>query len=99
VPDLDELQETIGINFQDPSLLEKALVHSSYVNENPAGILGHNEKLEFLGDAVLGFVIAEKLYQECPDYGEGELTRRRAALVNGRALARAAKGIGLGDFL
>jgi ribonuclease-3 len=99
VPDLAEFQKIIGVDFQNLSLLEKALVHRSYINENPSGILGHNEKLEFLGDAVLGFVVAEELYQGCPDSSEGDLTRRRAALVNGNALARAAKGIGLGDFL
>ena len=99
VPDLDELQMIMGVHFQNPALLENALVHSSYINENPAGVLGHNERLEFLGDAILDFIIAEKLYQECPDLSEGELTRRRAALVNGKALARAAKGISLGEFL
>lgn len=99
VPDLEKFQKVIGIDFRDLSLLEQALVHSSYINENPAGVRGHNEKLEFLGDAILGFIIAEKLYAECPDSSEGELTRRRATLVNGNALARVAKGIGLGDYL
>ena len=99
MPGLEEFQKVISIEFRNPALLEKALVHSSYINENPDSTLGHNERLEFLGDAILGFIVAEKLYQECPDSSEGDLTRRRAALVNGKALARAAGGIGLGEFL
>jgi ribonuclease-3 len=99
VPDLTGLQKTLEIIFRNLSLLEQALVHSSYINENPDCALGHNEKLEFLGDAVLGFYIAEKLYQDYPDASEGEMTRFRAALVSRDTLARVAKGIKLGDFL
>ena len=99
MPDLKEFQKIMGIDFHNPALLEQALVHSSHTNENPGNSIGNNEKLEFLGDAVLGFVIAEVLYQEYPDANEGEMTRRRAALVSRDALTRVAKGISLGDYL
>ena len=97
--DLAVLQQTLGISFNDPSLLEQALVHSSYVNENPGIAPASNERLEFLGDAVLGLVVAEKLYQDFPHSAEGEMTRLRAGLVRRDTLARVAKTIGLGDYL
>jgi len=99
VPDLDALQEVLGITFRNRSLLEQAMVHSSYVNENLELVSSHNERLEFLGDAVLGFIVAEKLYQEFPDITEGEMTKLRAALVRRDTLARVARAVGLGDFL
>jgi ribonuclease-3 len=99
VTDVKEFQNIIGVNFQNMSLLEQALVHSSYINENPEYTLGHNEKLEFLGDAVLGFYVAEKLYKDYPDTNEGQMTKFRAALVSRDALARVTKSIRLGDFL
>ena len=99
MPDLSALQALLGITFSEPSLLEQAVVHSSYINENPAFPLGHNERLEFLGDAILGYVVAEKLYQEFPDLAEGEMTKLRAALVRRDTLARIARYIKLGDFL
>jgi ribonuclease-3 len=99
VPDLDALQEVLGVTFRNRSLLEQAVIHSSYVNENLELVSSHNERLEFLGDAVLGFIIAEKLYQEFPDITEGEMTRLRAALVRRDTLARVARAVGLGDFL
>ncbi|MFC1896951.1 ribonuclease III [Chloroflexota bacterium] len=97
--DLTALQQTLGISFNDPSLLEQALVHSSYVNENPGFALDSNERLEFLGDAVLGLVVTEKLYRDFPNSTEGEMTRRRVALVRGSTLARVARTIKLGDYL
>ena len=97
--DLAALQQTLGISFNDPSRLEQALVHSSYVNENPSIAPASNERLEFLGDAVLGLVVAEKLYQGFPHSAEGEMTRLRAALVRGNTLARVARTIKLGDYL
>ena len=97
--DIAKLQETLGVSFERPSLLEQALIHSSYINENPAHALGHNERLEFLGDAVLDFIVADKLYQEFPDLSEGEMTRLRAVLVRRDTLARVARNIRLGDFL
>jgi len=99
VADIKEFQEKTGVNFNNLSLLEQALVHSSYINENPSYASGHNEKLEFLGDAVLGLYVAEKLYKDHPDANEGEMTRLRAALVSRNTLARVAKNIRLGDFL
>jgi ribonuclease-3 len=97
--DIDKLQEALGIKSKNIELLQQALVHSSYINENPAFSPGHNERLELLGDAVLGLVVAEELYLSSPDLTEGEMTRLRAALVNRDTLARLAQNIGLGDFL
>jgi len=97
--DLAVLQQILGVFFKDPSLLEQALVHSSYVNENPGSALTSNERLEFLGDAVLGSVIAEKLYHDLPSFTEGEMTKLRATLVCRDTLAQAARAIGLGDYL
>ncbi len=97
--DLAALQQTLGISFNDSSLLEQALVHSSYVNENPDFAPVSNERLEFLGDAVLDLVVAEKLYQDLPHSTEGEMTRLRAALVRRDTLARMARTIRLGSYL
>ncbi len=99
MPDLAVLQRTLGITFNDVSLLELALVHRSYLNESPGLALTSNERLEFLGDAVLGLVVAEKLYQDYPDLAEGELTKLRAAVVRRDTLARVARSIGLGNYL
>jgi ribonuclease-3 len=99
VPDLVTLQEILGVSFHKLSLLEQAVVHSSYINENPDYTSGHNERLEFLGDAVLGFLVAEKLYQDFPDISEGEMTKLRAALVRRDTLARVAGAVRLGEFL
>lgn len=97
--DLVALQETLKISFNDLSLLEQALVHSSYINENPGFAPASNERLEFLGDAILGFVVAEKLYQDFPDLAEGEMTKLRSVLVRRDTLARIALAIRLGDYL
>jgi ribonuclease-3 len=97
--DLAALQESLGVSFNDLSRLRQALIHSSYVNENPSSALAANERLEFLGDAVLGLVITEKLYQELPAATEGEMTQLRAALVSRDTLARLAKVTRLGDYL
>ena len=97
--DLATLQQILGVSFNDPSLLEQALVHSSYINENPGFALTSNERLEFLGDAVLGFVVTEKLYQDFPHMTEGEMTRLRATLVRRDTLSRIARAIRLGDYL
>jgi len=99
VPDLVALQEALGVAFNDLSLLEQAVVHSSYVNETPGFASGSNERLEFLGDAVLGLVVADRLYQDCPDLTEGGMTKLRSAVVRRDTLARVAKNIGLGDYL
>ena len=97
--DLFTLQQTLGMSFNDLALLEQALVHSSYANENPNLSPTSNERLEFLGDAVLDVVVAENLYQGFPQFTEGEMTRLRAALVRQDTLARMARTINLGDYL
>lgn len=93
------LEKTLQVSFTDISLMEQALVHSSYCNENPALGSGHNERLEFLGDAVLDTIVAEKLYRDNPDMDEGEMSKRRAALVRRETLARIARSIRLGEYL
>jgi len=99
VGDSNGLQQSMGVSFNDPFLLEQALIHSSYINENPGVAPASNERLEFLGDAVLGLIVAEKLYQDFPRFTEGELTKFRAALVRRDTLARVARAIKLGDYL
>jgi len=97
--DLDSLQQTLGTRFNDTGLLKQALAHSSYVNECPEQTLSSNERLEFLGDAVLGLVLADRLYKDFPGLTEGGLTRRRARLVCRDCLVRVAHDIGLGNYL
>lgn len=92
------LEETIGYSFQKQELLKRALTHSSYANEGGRGI-PDNERLEFLGDAVLELFASEFLYMEYPEKPEGEMTRLRASLVCEEALADAAKKIALGEYL
>jgi ribonuclease-3 len=96
---LATLQEVLGVSLDNVSLLEQALVHSSYVNENSSLALSSNERLEFLGDAILGLVVAEKLYSDFPHLKEGEMTKLRAALVSRNTLFHIAKAVGLGDYL
>jgi ribonuclease-3 len=97
--DLLELPQTLGIPFNDLSLLEQALVHTSYINENPGLTLTSNERLEFLGDAILDFIIAEALYQRFPNLSEGEMTKLRSSLVCRDSLSRMARAISLGNYL
>jgi ribonuclease-3 len=97
--DLAPLQERIGHTFKDLALLEQAVTHRSYLNENPSWPLGHNERLEFLGDAVLELIITERLYAQFPDTPEGEMTNWRAALVNATMLAAVAVDLELNSFL
>ena len=99
VYDIDSLQESLNVRLINPSLLEQALIHSSYLNEYPGTVPASNERLEFLGDAVLGFIVAEKLYQDFPGLAEGEMTRIRSALVRRETLAQIAKSLKLGDYL
>lgn len=84
---LAKLQESIGYQFKDQKLLEQAVTHRSYLNENASWPIGHNERLEFLGDAVLELVVTEYLYEHYPQTPEGEMTNWRAALVNANTLA------------
>jgi ribonuclease-3 len=94
-PTLDELTERLGIVPREPELIRQAFVHSSYFNENPTLVAGHNERLEFYGDAVIGLTVSRLLYDRYPAEDEGFLTARRAALVNRDALASLALAIGL----
>lgn len=96
--DFSELEKKLGVTFKDKDLLRSSMVHRSYLNENPGFGLAHNERLEFLGDAVLELVVTEYLYQKYPN-PEGELTNWRAALVNAIMLSSIAKDLGLEDFL
>src|SRR5579859_7753737 len=96
---VQSLSRTLGYSFRDASLLQAALVHTSYVNERPGRGLEANERLEFLGDAVLGVVVAHRLYELRPESPEGELTVLRAWLVRQSTLARWARQVALGPHL
>ncbi|MCI9512384.1 MAG: ribonuclease III [Oscillibacter sp.] len=96
---MQELEKKLNYTFRDPALLEEALSHSSYANEHRAARLRSNERLEFLGDSVLGFVTAEFLFLQHPDLPEGDLTRIRAALVCEQSLFEVAQKLDLGSYL
>ncbi len=98
IKNLNELQDKIGVHFQNEELLELAFVHKSYVNEHPE-VAGYNERLEFLGDAVLELAVTDFLYHNYPDQPEGQLTNWRSALVKGKNLARVSRSLGLGEYL
>ena len=93
------LEEKIGYTFRDRTLLENALTHSSYANEHRDQGMPSNERLEFLGDSILGLVVADHLYRNRPDLPEGDLTRIRAALVCEGSLVEVAKSLDLGSYL
>jgi len=94
-----ELEEKLGHLFGDPSLLLQAITHKSYSNENRAEARPHNERLEFLGDTVLDFLISDLLMNICPDSPEGELSKLRSALVSETNLSRVARELGIGSYL
>jgi ribonuclease-3 len=96
---LENLLRDVGYQFSDIGLLETAITHKSYVNEHPEGGMISNERLEFLGDAVLDLVISHLLMSSHPEEPEGVLSRRRAALVNEKFLARKARSLGLGEYI
>ena len=96
---LSELEKTLEITFTDKSLLRRALTHRSYLNENPDYPLSDNERLEFLGDAVLDFLTAKYLYNHFPEMAEGGMTSLRAALVRSETLAHFATALNLGEYL
>jgi ribonuclease-3 len=96
---LAQLQKALGVKFKNSSLLEQALVHRSYLNEARAQGLESNERLEFLGDAVLGLVISQQLCASFPQLDEGELTRLKTSLIRWETLAGAADRLSLGDYL
>lgn len=97
--DLSQLEDSLGVKFRNIELLRQSLVHRSFLNENPRSFEDHNERLEFLGDAVLELAVTEYLYKTFPDKPEGELTALRASVVNANAMASVANNIGLNDFL
>ena len=96
---IKDLEAAIGYRFQNISLLQNALTHSSHANERWHDSLMSNERLEFLGDSILGMVVAEHLYRNFPDRPEGELTRMRADMVCENSLAAVANRLGLGQHL
>jgi ribonuclease-3 len=93
------LEKNLGLEFKNRDLLIEAFCHRSYLNEHPDFPLPHNERLEFLGDAVLELIVTEYLYKKYPEKNEGELTNWRAALVNAKILGELAKILGFNDFL
>jgi len=97
--EFDALQKQIGYRFRDRGLLEHAMTHTSRANEDVTGGVVDNESMEFLGDAVLGFVIADTLFREFPDWDEGEKSKTKASMVSTFALARQAERLHLGDHL
>lgn len=96
---LKELEDCIGYHFEDRGLLDNALTHRSYVNENNASPGKDNERLEFLGDAVLELTVSDMLMKKFPDLAEGELSKLRASVVNEQPLAKLARSFRIGEFL
>jgi len=97
--DFEQFEQKAGLDFKDKDLLKQAFVHRSYINENKNSGLSHNERLEFLGDAVLELVITDFLYKKYPNKPEGELTSYRSALVNADTCASIATSLSVNDFL
>ncbi len=97
--DFSLFEKKLGLDFKNKDLLTQAFVHRSYLNENPEFALNQNERLEFLGDAVLELIVTEYLYKEYPEKAEGELTNWRAALVNAKMLTSVAEELGFNEFL
>jgi ribonuclease-3 len=97
--ELEPLERRIGYRFKDRGMLEHALTHRSRVHEDASGGVFDNESMEFLGDSVLGFVIAAMLFREFPQHNEGQKSKLKASLVSATALARLGERLGLGDFL
>lgn len=97
--DFKELRANLKIKFKNENLLKQAFVHRSYLNENPAFELGHNERLEFLGDAVLELVVTDYLFKNYPDLAEGEMTNLRASLVNSQMLSQIADRLDFNNYL
>lgn len=97
--DIQTIQTTLGLTFKDKTLLQRALTHRSFINENPNHFLDDNERLEFLGDAALDFITGEFLYHRFPEMHEGHLTSLRSALVRTEKLAEFSMHINLGECL
>jgi len=97
--DFSQFEKKTKIVFNDKKLLEQAFIHRSYINENTGSKLSHNERLEFLGDAVLELIITDYLYSKYPDHDEGDLTAFRSALVNAVIVGEVALSLGMNDYL
>lgn len=97
--DFTEFEKRMGVTFKDKNILQQAFTHRSYINEHPGLDIKHNERLEFLGDAVLELVSTEELFTRFPDVPEGELTAYRAAMVNTNSLAETSSELELDQFL
>ncbi len=97
--DFNNLEKKIGVEFKNPALLKQAFTHRSYLNENRHLDIGHNERLEFLGDAVLELVTTDFLYNKYPNKNEGDLTSLRSALVNTITISEVASDLGFNDYL
>lgn len=95
----EDLEKKLGLKFKNKELIKTAFIHRSYLNEHPQEKLSHNERLEFLGDSILGFIVSADLFQKFPDSAEGDLTNFRSALVNARTLASVSAELGLGKYL
>ncbi|MDA1279250.1 MAG: ribonuclease III [Chloroflexi bacterium] len=96
---IDAVEAALDVKFRDRSLLEVALIHHSYVNEHPDYVGGSNERLEFLGDSIVGTIVADRLFTGSPGLPEGDLTVRRSQVVRRESLAAVARTIGLGQWL
>lgn len=96
---VSSLEDAFGVSFKNKDLLRMALVHSSFLNENPGVFVESNERLEYLGDAVLGLIVAQEMFVRHPDWSEGDLSRARAEVVQRATLARVAIALNLGELL
>jgi ribonuclease-3 len=94
-----DFEKKIKVVFKDKDILQQSFTHRSYINENPGTKIAHNERLEFLGDAVLELIVTDFLYKKYPQYTEGELTALRSALVNAIIISEIAGSIGMNDYL
>jgi len=99
IKDFQKIAQLLNLSFQNLDLLKEALTHRSFLNEHRDWNIPHNERLEFLGDSILGFVVADNLVEQYPQFAEGELTSLRAALVNSDSLLAVAKELKLEDYL
>jgi ribonuclease-3 len=97
--DFTPFEQSIGITFANKDILKHAFIHRSYINENPKSGLEHNERLEFLGDAVIELVVTDYLFRNYPTNHEGDLTAYRSALVNAVIMGEVARDLGMNDYL
>src|SRR3972149_7216547 len=96
---LDQIESLLGLKFKNKDILKTAFIHRSYLNEHPEEKLPHNERLEFLGDSVLGMIVSKYIYEKYPNHTEGDLTNNRSSIVNAKSLSKAASLLKLGGYL